>query len=466
MNTQLRILLQCYKGLCEYIVSKPMYSFVMGAGAGGQLQSNNAQSNGTAGSSSLVSNSLVELIEEGARFKDNYKSNSGLLKSTYSMLPCVYNSLPVATPVSHHVTTDSSTVPANPTPIVVPMVPNIRPCTATVSHSSPAPAAIPFTAPDIKPDIKTFNVVRSPPPQPKHKTQIQLATHQPQNHQVVQPILLQQQHQQSNQQQKQKIWISSMQNKQVSRTGIVPVPNTVYHTQAQSQSQPQSTHPSPTPNFAPIKSSSNGSPMYSVLYAGTGNKITIKRKPDPVDIKDYPNVRLSAPNVATTSASFVAPSPNNTIYTDNKLPALVQSYHLPIPSTTTVRPHLPMNATQPQPQQQQQQFQTQTFGVPIQPPNQLPVFRPQIVQQSFKKPVLARSKSVTAAAAAKRKGCRCGNATPTPGKLTCCGQRCPCYVEAKSCVDCKCRGCRNPHRADGFKVSFMFLVSDLLQFAL
>lgn len=52
----------------------------------------------------------------------------------------------------------------------------------------------------------------------------------------------------------------------------------------------------------------------------------------------------------------------------------------------------------------------------------------------------------------KRRGCRCGNATPTPGKLTCCGQRCPCYVDSKSCIGCKCRGCRNPHRPGGGKV--------------
>lgn len=51
-----------------------------------------------------------------------------------------------------------------------------------------------------------------------------------------------------------------------------------------------------------------------------------------------------------------------------------------------------------------------------------------------------------------RKSCRCGNATPTPGKLTCGGQRCPCYVSSKSCRDCKCKGCRNPHQANGVKV--------------
>ncbi|KAJ1532201.1 hypothetical protein ONE63_000821 [Megalurothrips usitatus] len=52
----------------------------------------------------------------------------------------------------------------------------------------------------------------------------------------------------------------------------------------------------------------------------------------------------------------------------------------------------------------------------------------------------------------KRKGCRCGNATATPGKLTCCGQRCPCYVDSKACMDCRCKGCRNPHRPGGRKV--------------
>lgn len=66
---------------------------------------------------------------------------------------------------------------------------------------------------------------------------------------------------------------------------------------------------------------------------------------------------------------------------------------------------------------------------------------------SFKKPKVKPPKPKT-----KKKGCRCGNATATPGKLTCCGQRCPCYVEAKACVECRCRGCRNPHRPGGKKV--------------
>ena len=68
----------------------------------------------------------------------------------------------------------------------------------------------------------------------------------------------------------------------------------------------------------------------------------------------------------------------------------------------------------------------------------------------------------------RKGGCRCGNATSCPGacvfsngaffhnksnkknfimkmlnglgKLTCCGQRCPCYVSRMACVDCKCKG--------------------------
>ena len=40
----------------------------------------------------------------------------------------------------------------------------------------------------------------------------------------------------------------------------------------------------------------------------------------------------------------------------------------------------------------------------------------------------------------EKQGCRCGNATSAPGKLTCCGQRCPCYVNKFACLSCKCKG--------------------------
>lgn len=65
VNSQLRILLQCYKSLCEYIMSKPIYSFVntqQSAGSSGTVMNGGV---GTAGggtsSSAAVSSSLVRI---------------------------------------------------------------------------------------------------------------------------------------------------------------------------------------------------------------------------------------------------------------------------------------------------------------------------------------------------------------------------------------------------------------------
>ena len=54
-------------------------------------------------------------------------------------------------------------------------------------------------------------------------------------------------------------------------------------------------------------------------------------------------------------------------------------------------------------------------------------------------PSVSNSLSSAAKLKAKKAGCRCGNATLCPGKLTCCGQRCPCYVDSLPCIDCKCK---------------------------
>ncbi|XP_029408263.2 serine-rich adhesin for platelets isoform X2 [Bactrocera dorsalis] len=126
-----------------------------------------------------------------------------------------------------------------------------------------------------------------------------------------------------------------------------------------------------------IKTVSNGSAMYSVLYTGVGNKITIKRKTDGDEENGQRTVATANSPVSTSTST--PPAISNSVITT------------------------------------QQQSQANKLN-------------------------------------AKRRGCRCGNATPTPGKLTCCGQRCPCYVDSKSCIGCKCRGCRNPHRPDGGKV--------------
>ncbi|XP_045493408.1 E3 ubiquitin-protein ligase MSL2 [Colias croceus] len=222
-NLQLRILLQCYKKLCEYFIGTDTFKTLLeedeiAAGING----------GT-----VASSGLIDLIQEAARFNDDFKCNAGLSKSAYSILPCVY--------------TNSTS------------------------------------------------------------TQTQVAS-------------------------------SSGMETRSSNKGS---PNT--------------------------KGLSNGSPLYSVMYAGSGNKITIKRKA-----------------VEEAEVSQSEPSPRES------------------------------------------------------KSNQL----------GFKKPS-NRSRN---SSSSKRKGCRCGNATATPGKLTCCGQRCPCYVESKPCTECKCKGCRNPHRPDGMKV--------------
>ncbi|EGI60316.1 Male-specific lethal 2-like protein [Acromyrmex echinatior] len=227
-NVQLRILLQCYKKLCEYLTSTGIYRTLLLT----ITSANNATTNGAPPTIDATVN-LMEIIQEGAGFKDEFKSNAGLSKSAYSILPCVY--------------------------------------TSTTSTQTQA--------------------------------------------------------------------------------------NNIQTTEAISQNIPES----PT-----IRTVSNGSSIYSVMYAGSGNKITIKRKAAATEDTEKTGQDTDGNQHGTSSGSF-------------------------------------------------------------------------------KKPRSSSTRS-------KRKGCRCGNATAIPGKLTCCGQRCPCYVESKPCVECRCRGCRNPHTADGLKI--------------
>lgn len=77
-NVQLRILLQCYKKLCEYIINSSIYKQMCKSGTTALADSNIAN--------------MTDLIQEGAGFKDEFKSNTGLSKSAYSILPCVYAS--------------------------------------------------------------------------------------------------------------------------------------------------------------------------------------------------------------------------------------------------------------------------------------------------------------------------------------------------------------------------------------
>jgi hypothetical protein len=67
---QLRILLQCYKKLNEYLVGTTIFR---------KLKANESNG-GTSG--------LSEIIEEGAGFKDEFNSYAGLSKSALKQLPC------------------------------------------------------------------------------------------------------------------------------------------------------------------------------------------------------------------------------------------------------------------------------------------------------------------------------------------------------------------------------------------
>uniref|UniRef100_A0A1B6KIA3 E3 ubiquitin-protein ligase MSL2 n=1 Tax=Graphocephala atropunctata TaxID=36148 RepID=A0A1B6KIA3_9HEMI len=251
-NVQLRILLQCYKKLCEYLTSTSMFKKI----AITNSPPNNTNTNLLDGTTPT----LVNLIQEGAGFADEFRSSASARSSSY-ILPCVYTN-----------------------------------STSTQTNSASTSVVLP----------------EEPP------------TEFPSN--------------------------GESENSECPR---------------------------------PLQ---NGPSMYSVLHAGSGNKLTIKRK-------------------ASESISEV-----------HETPTQVQN-SVPPPS--------------PKPLMSQSPQQSSGGALPA------------------KK--LTRGKASLGVGITKI-GCRCGNATATPGKLTCCGQRCACYTENKACVDCKCRGCRNPHTADGQKM--------------
>jgi male-specific lethal 2 len=205
-----------------------------------------------------------------------------------------------------------------------------------------------------------------------------------------------------------------------------PVPQVVQYQPQIVQSQLPSTskltpnnfirYPPPMRIAAPVNFSSPPTPtIYSVMYTGSGNKITLKRKP-PDDVG---------------AVAPVAPGNNVSAFKSSSLPAFMSAFQMTILKTENV-----MNSNFKRPPIQQPPPQQQPTNVITAPTSSNPN-DPQ-----------------------KRRGCRCGNATAAPGKLTCCGQRCPCYVDSKACIDCKCKGCRNPHYVDGHKkVSWKGFVS-------
>ncbi|XP_060688098.1 E3 ubiquitin-protein ligase MSL2-like [Hemiscyllium ocellatum] len=58
-------------------------------------------------------------------------------------------------------------------------------------------------------------------------------------------------------------------------------------------------------------------------------------------------------------------------------------------------------------------------------------------------------------------GCKCGRAACAPSVLTCRGQRCPCYANHRSCLDCICHGCNNSYMENGTKKLESFAVPEI-----
>lgn len=325
-NTQLRILLQCYKSLCNYILATPnVYSSMH------KYVHVDAIANGT----TEVPQNLAELIDEGAQFHDEYKSNSGLPKSKISILPCIFTSAPSSVSTSQNPSGSSlintkKTTFKKTTPSLTPAATNDK--SSFVHTSSVQHQPICITSVASSSSAATAKVSSSSP----------------------------------------SVAALPMQSTLKSSDIAISVFN----------------NPTITKN-TPIKTVSNGSAMYSVLYTGSGSKITIKRKTDD--------------NVFTTA---------NTISTKEVLDILSRN---------------PAKITQ-HPQIQHMQTQKQTVKTIAQPSPMVPA--PKIIQpqtssqmtgyintlpstQNFKKPAFALKPNKTLL---KRKGCRCGNATPTPGK--------------------------------------------------
>lgn len=324
-NTQLRILLQCYKSLCKYILDTPIVYSCMH-----KYVHVDAIANGTTESPQ----NLAELIDEGAQFHDEYKSNSGLPKSKISILPCIFTSAPSSVTTSQS-PSGSGLINAKKTTFsrttASSLAPTAKDTSSFVHTSSAQPICVTSVASS---SSAAAAVVSSAPPS--------AATLPMQN--TLKPS---------------DIAISVFNNPTITKA-------------------------------TPIKTVSNGSAMYSVLYTGSGSKITIKRKTD--DNNLFPTA-----NTMSTKEVLDILSRNPAKITQHPQIQHIQTQKQPVKTIAQPSPMVPA------PKIIQPQISSQMTGYI----NTLPS------TQNFKKPVFALKPNKTLQ---KRKGCRCGNATPTPGK--------------------------------------------------
>lgn len=269
-NNQLRILLQCYKNLCKHILTTPMvyasmhkYLHVDGSSA-------------TAGPE--ANRNLAELIDEGAQFQDEYKSNAGLTKSAFSILPFIFSSTVAATSSNNTVSTVTSPVaPTTTTRVAV----------ATVT----SPATTISTSIEHQKQQQQHRLIRI---QQQHQSKLHHLQPQPTIVRTIshpQPVI-------------------STGNCVVSMASASGKGERIFMTSPNLIKNPA------------IKTVSNGSTMYSVLYSGAGNKITIKRKPD-----DMNSIVTSTTSTGTlrppTTTTVLLATPTPIISTSNSLPTSI-----------------------------------------------------------------------------------------------------------------------------------------------
>uniref|UniRef100_A0A182W4L7 RING-type domain-containing protein n=1 Tax=Anopheles minimus TaxID=112268 RepID=A0A182W4L7_9DIPT len=357
-NTQLRLLLQCYKSICTFIRSRPVYADICKCApnqpGGGGTEGGGAS---TSGSSGTTPNSLMDLIEEGAAFVDDFKCNSGLSKSAYSILPCIFPP-PVVTVQT----------PTEPKPTVV--VPPPAPCCSKTTNK---PKSVNKTTPVVVENGKMLQekkkalrkVKASRQPKQSEREQQSAATQKrknrsqtkqmPINSSLIRNVL-------PTRVGPTIIHAESLANRPTSggtasKSALVPtanVPSTPLLTQPIIKNSCVPTTPRivniTTPQeikfeAAPIKTVSSGTTMYSVLYAESGNKFTIKRKPDPVSAaKPAQNGQQAklATMVANSSRSIIpaktaAGDVDQTKLTTirRSLSELLQQYNAPATTTAT-----------------------------------------------------------------------------------------------------------------------------------
>lgn len=214
-NRQIAIIMQCYKALCEYVMSLPVYRTICEAG----IQT------GVVGEGVVIPTfSLVEFIEEGANVQDIFVFSSAVpFIKKEPMIPDqkIKIESPAPSPPVHIVQKPIQHLPPQKIKTLVTSAPQM----AIVNNSCLKPTKVSLSS------TNSVNYIN--------------------NHSITFPKI-----------QQQTVKISN--SYQISSKNIVTA------AQHHQQNQAQIRHP--------IKTVSNGSAMYSVVYTGNGNKLTIKRK--------------------------------------------------------------------------------------------------------------------------------------------------------------------------------------------